>query len=148
MNIIFTCPHCDQKIEAPKIYAGTEILCPTCQNAIICPEPEAQKMTTLPIKKTSVQISSSSKSSQKTNKEPAPFNEVVYTLLGIFFGLFGAHNLYKKQYIAGLLRGISIFFVITILFEKVDIAIAAIILGISQLLIIFELGLQREYPNK
>lgn len=146
MDIIFTCPHCDQKIEAPKNYAGTEILCPTCQNAIICPESENAKNDYNLVKKTSVQ---SPKSSQPLKApDTLPFNEVVYTLLGIFFGLLGAHNLYKKQYVAGLLRGISIFFVITVLFEKVDIAIAAIILGISQLLVIFELGLQREYPNK
>lgn len=104
MDIIFTCPHCDQKIEVSEIYAGTEILCPTCQNAIICPEPETQKVDCTPVKKTSVQNSLYSNPHKKTYKEPAPFNEVVYTLLGIFLGLFGTHNFYKRQYIAGIIR--------------------------------------------
>lgn len=40
MNIIFYCPHCIQKIEAPAEYSGSEIICPTCQKTLICPEQE------------------------------------------------------------------------------------------------------------
>src|SRR5512138_2707025 len=36
-DIKFACPHCQQHIEAPEGYAGTEISCPACQGGMRVP---------------------------------------------------------------------------------------------------------------
>ena len=161
MDIVFYCPHCDQKIEAPSPYAGKNILCPNCKTEITVPsassentniqsEPQEKEDKNASISEAKIEESDLNsvqkiQSSQNSNKEPAPFNEVVYTLLGIFFGLFGAHNLYKDQPLPAFLRWISIILAGSILANGADITIAGLILGLSELLVIFELGLQREH---
>ena len=119
MDIIFYCPHCDQKIQAPSPYAGKNILCPNCRAEIIVPftssentniqletekEDKNASISEAKIEESDLNSVQKIQSSQNSNKESAPFNEVVYTLLGIFFGLFGTHNFYKRQYIAGSIR--------------------------------------------
>lgn len=37
----FSCPHCAQHISTTTEYAGTKAKCPTCQNAIMVPTPNA-----------------------------------------------------------------------------------------------------------
>ena len=36
-NIKFSCPHCQQRIEAESGYAGTQITCPSCQGSFVVP---------------------------------------------------------------------------------------------------------------
>lgn len=38
MDIIFECGECGQELEVDEAAAGTELICPTCQNEIIVPE--------------------------------------------------------------------------------------------------------------
>lgn len=41
MDFVFQCPHCEQELEVDSEAAGTEIACPTCNQKIVIPEPEA-----------------------------------------------------------------------------------------------------------
>lgn len=38
-DITFTCPHCNQELEAPDDLAGETIDCPACEGQLIVPSP-------------------------------------------------------------------------------------------------------------
>lgn len=149
MDIVFYCPHCDQKIEAPSPYAGKNILCPNCKKEITVPSASSENTNIqLETEKEDENDSISEAISNNNQSSPPQYNEVVYTLLGIFFGLFGAHNLYKDQPLPAFLRWIAIILAGGILANGADITIAGLILGLSEFLVIVELGLQREHTTK
>lgn len=164
MDIIFYCPHCDQKIEAPSPYARKNILCPNCRAEIIVPftssentniqletekEDENASISKAKIEESDLNSVQKIQSSQNSNKELAPFNEVVYTLLGIFLGIFGTHNFYKQEYISGAFRVISLLVTLIIPAYQNNLSgLSILILGTSYLLVTFELGFQRKYTTK
>jgi hypothetical protein len=39
MDIVFNCPKCEQELAVDSAAAGSEIVCPTCRQQIIIPEP-------------------------------------------------------------------------------------------------------------
>jgi TM2 domain-containing membrane protein YozV/DNA-directed RNA polymerase subunit RPC12/RpoP len=92
MDIIFYCPECGQKIEAPEEYRGVEVVCPTCNNTIL-----------VPIKRNNAPIRVTQIAQNSPNSQPE-YSASVFTILGLFFGIFGAHNFYKKQYFWGITR--------------------------------------------
>ena len=49
MDMIFTCPNCKQQLEAETAMAGSEIACPSCQAAIVIPEPNVMNVRANPI---------------------------------------------------------------------------------------------------
>lgn len=46
MDIVFTCPNCKQQLEAETAMANQEIACPSCNIAIVIPEPNAANIRT------------------------------------------------------------------------------------------------------
>lgn len=49
MDMVFTCPNCKQQLEAETAMAGNEIACPSCNAAIVIPEPNVMNIRTNPI---------------------------------------------------------------------------------------------------
>ncbi len=47
-EITFPCPHCQQQLEAPPEYAGAEIECPSCNQALVVPAAEAKEPAASP----------------------------------------------------------------------------------------------------
>jgi DNA-directed RNA polymerase subunit RPC12/RpoP len=41
MDIVFNCPKCEQELAVDSTAAGSEIVCPTCRETIVIPEPPA-----------------------------------------------------------------------------------------------------------
>jgi DNA-directed RNA polymerase subunit RPC12/RpoP len=41
MDIVFNCPKCEQELAVDAAAAGSEIVCPTCRQQIVIPEPPA-----------------------------------------------------------------------------------------------------------
>ena len=41
MDIVFNCPKCEQELAVDSAAAGSEIVCPTCRQQIVIPEPPA-----------------------------------------------------------------------------------------------------------
>jgi len=39
MDIVFNCPKCEQELAVDSDAAGSDIVCPTCRNPIVIPEP-------------------------------------------------------------------------------------------------------------
>lgn len=71
-NFTFTCPHCEQHLEAEPDMAGMELDCPTCGQKIIVPQPPRPapviKVLSEPKIKTTPKMTQTIVSSQKTNK--------------------------------------------------------------------------------
>ena len=44
MDMIFTCPNCKQQLEAETSLSGTQIACPSCNVAIVIPEPDVMNV--------------------------------------------------------------------------------------------------------
>ena len=80
MDIVFYCPECNQKIEAPEVYANREILCPTCKKTIVVPKEENIQPQEMKINKENNKDTISKIEISPKNE----FNPIVYTLLGIF----------------------------------------------------------------
>lgn len=49
VNFIFTCPHCEQRLEAEPDMAGMELDCPTCGQTITVPPPTVVTSDTVPV---------------------------------------------------------------------------------------------------
>lgn len=48
MDIIFKCPNCEQELEVDASGAGTQIQCPSCNEAITVPNAEPANIVTMP----------------------------------------------------------------------------------------------------
>jgi DNA-directed RNA polymerase subunit RPC12/RpoP len=49
MNMIFACPNCKQQLEAEASMSGTQIACPSCNTAIVIPEPDVMNVRANPM---------------------------------------------------------------------------------------------------
>src|SRR4030095_15214590 len=65
-DIKFSCPHCQQHIQADSSYGGTEIACPTCNGGLIMPGAPAAPT------RVSLRVSGETTPAQTPTPAPAP----------------------------------------------------------------------------
>ena len=117
----FNCPFCKKEIKADTEWIGQSAECPHCSNTLVINKPQNTSKKTQLLPKLSVADTQKGNGQPKIincpdcNKEmsaraancphcgapneaaPQPKQRIIYVLLGLFLGGWGAHNFYARE---------------------------------------------------